>query len=143
MDAHQNNTRLFATFAVFLVVTVVIIWWSLALVPKEILDVNNSQQACTTEAKVCPDGKAVGRTGPNCEFSACPEGITIGDCRVTGCNKTVCSDQEVVTDCSIKPTDGCYTTANCERQASGNCAWTLTAELQRCLVEPELPKEPK
>ena len=28
--------------------------------------------ACTMEAKICPDGSAVGRTGPNCEFSACP-----------------------------------------------------------------------
>jgi len=24
------------------------------------------------EAKICPDGSAVGRTGPNCEFAACP-----------------------------------------------------------------------
>lgn len=29
--------------------------------------------ACTEEAKICPDGSAVGRTGPNCEFSKCPE----------------------------------------------------------------------
>src|SRR3989338_2422272 len=28
---------------------------------------------CTTEAKVCPDGSEVGRGGPNCEFSPCPE----------------------------------------------------------------------
>ncbi|MFZ2190343.1 MAG: hypothetical protein WA057_02590 [Candidatus Magasanikiibacteriota bacterium] len=28
--------------------------------------------ACTMEAKLCPDGSAVGRTGPNCEFQACP-----------------------------------------------------------------------
>lgn len=28
--------------------------------------------ACTTEAMICPDGSAVGRTGPNCEFAACP-----------------------------------------------------------------------
>ena len=27
---------------------------------------------CTTEAKICPDGSNVGRTGPNCEFAACP-----------------------------------------------------------------------
>ena len=31
-------------------------------------------QACTLEAKICPDGSAVGRTGPNCEFAACPSG---------------------------------------------------------------------
>jgi len=29
-------------------------------------------KACTQEAKVCPDGSAVSRTGPNCEFSPCP-----------------------------------------------------------------------
>lgn len=28
--------------------------------------------ACTMDAKLCPDGSAVGRTGPNCEFAACP-----------------------------------------------------------------------
>jgi hypothetical protein len=27
---------------------------------------------CTTEAKICPDGSGVGRTGPNCEFAPCP-----------------------------------------------------------------------
>jgi hypothetical protein len=32
----------------------------------------NRPVACTMEAKLCPDGSAVGRTGPNCEFSACP-----------------------------------------------------------------------
>lgn len=30
------------------------------------------QIACTLDAMICPDGKAVGRTGPNCEFAACP-----------------------------------------------------------------------
>ena len=28
---------------------------------------------CTREAKLCPDGSAVGRTGPACEFAPCPE----------------------------------------------------------------------
>lgn len=31
-----------------------------------------SMQACTLEAKICPDGSSVGRNGPNCEFTACP-----------------------------------------------------------------------
>ncbi|MBU6490708.1 hypothetical protein KGQ25_00880 [Patescibacteria group bacterium] len=29
-------------------------------------------QGCTQEAKLCPDGSSVGRTGPNCEYAACP-----------------------------------------------------------------------
>jgi hypothetical protein len=28
--------------------------------------------ACSMIAKLCPDGTAVGRTGPNCEFAPCP-----------------------------------------------------------------------
>ena len=28
--------------------------------------------ACTAEGQLCPDGSAVGRTGPNCEFAPCP-----------------------------------------------------------------------
>ena len=29
--------------------------------------------ACTLEAKICPDGSSVGRSGPNCEFAPCPQ----------------------------------------------------------------------
>ena len=37
---------------------------------------NGGVVACTMEAKLCPDGSYVGRTGPNCEFSACPTTAT-------------------------------------------------------------------
>lgn len=39
-----------------------------------ILGKNNASKevACTMEAKVCPDGSSVGRTGPKCEFTKCP-----------------------------------------------------------------------
>jgi hypothetical protein len=29
--------------------------------------------ACTMDARECPDGTFVGRSGPNCEFVACPK----------------------------------------------------------------------
>ena len=32
-------------------------------------------KACTQEAKQCSDGSYVGRTGPDCEFAACPNDI--------------------------------------------------------------------
>ncbi len=35
--------------------------------------------ACTKEAKICMDGSVVGRTGPNCEFAACPTASTTGN----------------------------------------------------------------
>lgn len=34
--------------------------------------------ACTQEAKQCPDGSFVGRTGPRCEFAKCPFATTTG-----------------------------------------------------------------
>ncbi len=42
----------------------------LYLKKKEIASPNNI--ACTQEAKQCPDGSYVGRTGKNCEFTDCP-----------------------------------------------------------------------
>lgn len=44
--------------------------WQYLTTPKD--NNQNQQTACTMEAKVCPDGSAVGRTGPNCEFAECP-----------------------------------------------------------------------
>lgn len=38
-------------------------WWQ---------NYSGGQKACTMEAKQCEDGSSVGRTGPNCEFAACP-----------------------------------------------------------------------
>ena len=34
--------------------------------------------ACSQEAKICPDGTAVVRVGPNCEFAACPGTVAKG-----------------------------------------------------------------
>lgn len=54
-----------------------IIWVSFALylnLSIWLLANNNSDGVyCTMEAKQCPDGSYVGRTGPKCEFTACPQ----------------------------------------------------------------------
>lgn len=45
-------------------------------VPPTVIVVNPTSTepvACTMDAKMCPDGSYVGRTGPKCEFEACPE----------------------------------------------------------------------
>ncbi len=44
----------------------------------------SEEHACTLEAKVCPDGTTVGRTGPNCEFAACSEAIAGSDPAMAG-----------------------------------------------------------
>ena len=56
-----------------------------------------------------------------------------GVCLKTGCSGQVCADKEVVTTCEFLPEYACYKDAICERQADGNCAWTETEELIKCL----------
>ena len=57
-------------------------------------------------------------------------------CFVGGCSSQICSDQEgLISTCEFKPEYACYQQATCERQASGACGWTQTAELQACLAE--------
>lgn len=50
--------------------------WSIRVVEQvENAAGTNTKQAhtaCTMDAKLCPDGSAVGRSGPNCEFAPCP-----------------------------------------------------------------------
>ncbi len=54
-------------------------------------------------------------------------------CFKTGCSGQVCADEEVVTTCEFRPEYECYKTAKCERQANGQCGFTDTPELRRCL----------
>ena len=55
-------------------------------------------KACTDEAKQCPDGKTyVGRTGPNCEFAACP-----GEGEACPAIARICKDGSTAT-----PAPGC------------------------------------
>ncbi len=54
-------------------------------------------------------------------------------CFKTGCSKQVCADEEVITTCEFKQEYECYQRAKCERQASGQCGFTDTPELRRCL----------
>ncbi len=72
----KNNYK--KGFVVPLVIAIVVIliaggvyWW---VKSKEVPANNNNVVACTQEAKLCPDGSYVGRTGPMCEFTACPSG---------------------------------------------------------------------
>lgn len=51
----------------------------------------DGQVACAQEAKLCPDGSAVGRTGPNCEFASCPVVNPIGK-QCSGPSDTSCPE---------------------------------------------------
>jgi hypothetical protein len=56
-----------------LVILLVVI--GLGIIAADAVDLFRTKDSvmCTMEARQCPDGSYVGRTGPKCEFSACPE----------------------------------------------------------------------
>lgn len=49
-----------------------IVWVAFSFFKKE---KQGKEISCTAEARVCPDGSTVGRSGPKCEFSLCPRTI--------------------------------------------------------------------
>jgi len=80
----------------------------------------NNTTACTEEAKICPDGSAVGRIGPNCEFAPCPQ-IVGNDTDAHGC----------------KPSAGyswCESSQKCYRPFEENC----TTETLKFVKNPQL-----
>ncbi len=66
------KTRLFLSLAILAFVT------GCSLLPKPIdtkRPIPPAPVGCTREAKQCPDGSYVGRSGPDCEFTPCPNPI--------------------------------------------------------------------
>lgn len=67
---------------------------------------NTEPVACTMEAKLCPDGSYVGRSGPLCEFAQCPEnpslpqGYTLDSYKVEKVLDVACTK---TTDCQTPP----------------------------------------
>lgn len=59
---------------------------------------------CTSDVKVCPDGSAVGRTGPDCRFAPCPCEKYGIDCPVVNCPSLPCEDGQTFYGC----TGTCY-----------------------------------
>jgi hypothetical protein len=95
MKKITNKKVLFGLALFFItIVSGVIIW---QLIPKHF--------GCTTEAKICPNGSSVGRTGPSCEFSKCP--IINQIAPLCDKQKNCCTKNE---DCQyIWFAGGCYT----------------------------------
>ncbi len=55
-------------------------------------------------------------------------------CYVGGCSSHVCSDTpNISSTCEWTEAYACYKGATCERQPSGQCGWTQTPELSKCL----------
>src|SRR3989344_2213452 len=61
--------KVYYLFLAIAIIALALVFW---LYGKSILPGEIGPVACTMEAKICPDGSAVGRTGPDCEFATCP-----------------------------------------------------------------------
>lgn len=61
----------------YILISILVVVGVSVIVLMNTVNKNSEPIACTMEAKLCPDGTAVGRMGPNCEFTACPEITTV------------------------------------------------------------------
>ena len=84
--------------------------------------VDTGPQACNADAMICPDGSAVGRMGPKCEFAACPTptatSVTLTTSlgqKVSGLNVSI-TPLEIVSD------------SRCPKDVQ--CIWAGTVELK-------------
>lgn len=75
------------------------------------------------------------RTGETFEASTKIELLAApAPCFIGGCSSQVCSDrQDVITTCEARPEYACYRQTVCERQADGQCGWTMTPAVRQCL----------
>ncbi len=86
--------------------------------------------ACTMEAKVCPDGSYVGRSGPKCEFAACPEaaGDTIPS---VGLGATVQIESIRITPLSVVEDSRCPSDVVCIQAGTVRVSVRLDTEGQQ------------
>ncbi|MEK9176108.1 MAG: hypothetical protein AAB520_01550 [Patescibacteria group bacterium] len=75
--AHHYSDRIHLLVVLFLFFAIIAMLWSYFELNSGRFNYRNSpgtngEKPCTQEAKICPDGTAVGREGPNCEFAKCP-----------------------------------------------------------------------
>lgn len=81
-------------------------------------------KACTMEAQICPDGTAVGRTGPNCEFAPCLD----ANVNIAPQSGTQCTPANLVIQ---QPTPGTHVTfpitltGVVDNRTKKDCTWVL------------------
>lgn len=71
--------------------------------------------ACTLEAKVCPDGSSVGRTGPNCAFAECPVVVVpvVKDGTVAALGQTIRTNGVLITPLDVVSDSRCPVDVTC------------------------------
>jgi hypothetical protein len=91
--------------------------------------------SCGWEVRSCASSSASSVISSSSTSSNSSVG-TAGGCKVAGCSGELCVDQgsDGISSCLWREQYACYRTAQCARQASGQCGWTQTQELQSCLA---------
>ena len=89
--------------------------------------------ACQMDARVCPDGSVIGRSGPRCEFAACPGTTVSSDEVVAGLNQRVLSKGILITPLVVVSDSRC--------PANVNCIWAGEVELRVKLEKGTVSRE--
>lgn len=89
---------------------------------------DNEPVACTEEAKICPDGSAVGRTGPNCAFAPCPNTDSSSAVVTTSLGKNATALSVTVSPIEIVSDSRC--------PSDVTCVWAGTVEVRTSLATP-------
>lgn len=97
---------------------------------------------CTMEAKMCPDGSYVGRTGPHCEFSACPTSTatTTTVSKDTKINTTITAFNFSITPTQVLEDSRCPLDVQCIQAGTVRVKTTLAGELGEYSATLELNK---
>jgi len=64
--------------------------------------------------------------------------IASPECKIAGCSGQLCVDknaEDIITTCEYRQEYACYKNARCEKQSDGQCSWTQTAELSKCISQ--------
>lgn len=113
----RGQSYLMPVFIIFVVLVISLITASYMLASKQSARNANNGRACTEEARVCPDGTAVGRSGPDCAFDRCPDGSEVVQATnantanvnsSTAISSTLCA---VDADCGLLICGGCFNQA--------------------------------
>lgn len=84
--------------------------------------------ACDGDAKLCPDGSSVGRSGPQCEFAACPS-VEAASTTLT----TYLGGTATGLSVSVNPTK---VVSDSRCPATVTCVWAGTVEVETILSTP-------
>ncbi len=136
----MKMTKVIVTFLGLIVVIIGIVFIATKSKTQTVFPAPQPQPvACTQEAKQCPDGSYVGRTGPQCQFSACPIGSvttppqpissTSGITGIVSLGPTCpvmrnqpdpqCADKPYQTTLAVKTEDGTKTISTFTSDATG------------------------